>query len=73
MICPKCAEQGQLNDSVVLDSRRYYNRTTLQETWVTRRRRCVSCGHKFTTYETLKGVDERKYIAYDEAVREDMA
>ena len=74
MICPKCATEGQLNDSVVLDSRRYYDRDNLANTWVTRRRRCVACGHRFKTYEGLKGEGQRRYIeAYDDSVREDMA
>jgi transcriptional repressor NrdR len=42
MICPECGMPG----SIVSDSR-----PAFEDTAVRRRRRCVACGHRWTTYE----------------------
>lgn len=42
MKCPNCKQD---NDKVV-DSRNH-------EDWIRRRRKCLSCGESFTTYETV--------------------
>ncbi len=44
MLCPHC----QSTDDKVVDSR-----TTLEGAGIRRRRECLSCGHRFTTYETI--------------------
>jgi transcriptional repressor NrdR len=45
MRCPKCAGQ----DDKVIDSRASREGSTIR-----RRRECLSCGHRFTTYEELE-------------------
>lgn len=45
MRCPKC---GCVDDKVI-DSR-----TSREGTTIRRRRQCVSCGHRFTTYEKIE-------------------
>src|SRR5947207_4696156 len=45
MRCPKCGCQ----DDKVIDSRASKEGATIR-----RRRECVSCGHRFTTYETVE-------------------
>lgn len=45
MICPKC---GYSEDKVV-DSRSAHNNRAIR-----RRRECLGCGHRFTTYETIE-------------------
>jgi transcriptional repressor NrdR len=45
MRCPKC---GQLDDKVI-DSR-----TSREGSTIRRRRECLSCNHRFTTYEALE-------------------
>ena len=46
MRCPKC----QTDDTKVIDSREAEDGTAIR-----RRRSCVSCAHRFTTYERLEG------------------
>src|SRR6478672_760757 len=50
MICPKC---GELEDKVV-DSRLSKNGRSIR-----RRRECISCSHRFTTYEEIERVELR--------------
>ena len=45
MRCPKCAGP----DDKVIDSRASREATTIR-----RRRECLSCGHRFTTYEEIE-------------------
>lgn len=47
MRCPKC----QVDDTKVIDSRDCDEATAIR-----RRRSCVACGHRFTTYERLEEV-----------------
>lgn len=47
MRCPKC----QVDDTKVIDSRDCDDATAIR-----RRRSCVACGHRFTTYERLEEV-----------------
>ena len=42
--CPKCERK----DTIVLDSR-----GVVAATHIYRRRKCVKCGHRFSTYETI--------------------
>jgi transcriptional repressor NrdR len=50
MICPKC---GELEDKVV-DSRLSKNGRSIR-----RRRECIKCGSRFTTYEEIERVELR--------------
>ena len=45
MLCPKCHHP----ESKVIDSRTAHNDSAIR-----RRRECLSCGHRFTTYETVE-------------------
>src|SRR5436305_3616522 len=45
MRCPKCGGQ----DDKVIDSRASREGATIR-----RRRECISCGHRFTTYEEIE-------------------
>ena len=45
MRCPKCANQ----DNKVIDSRSSREGATIR-----RRRECIGCGHRFTTYEEIE-------------------
>ncbi len=62
MRCPKC--QGR--DDKVIDSR-----AIKDETVIRRRRECLACEHRFTTYEEIEGDDLRvlkrdgRYEAFD--------
>ena len=62
MRCPKC----QARDDKVIDSR-----AIKDETVIRRRRECVSCEHRFTTYEEIERDDLRvlkrdgRYEAFD--------
>ena len=47
MRCPKC----HVDDTKVIDSREAEEGATIR-----RRRACVSCSHRFTTYERLEEV-----------------
>ena len=69
MLCPKCAERGEHNDTIILETRRYGGKKPANS-WVTRRRRCVACLHRFTTTEGIKGANDK---VWDAALREDMA
>ena len=48
MKCPYCAQIG----STVVDSREAEDQATIR-----RRRECVSCQKRFTTYERIEGID----------------
>jgi transcriptional repressor NrdR len=50
MRCPKCGEQ----DDKVIDSRPWKDGAVIR-----RRRECVSCGYRFTTYEEIEREDLR--------------
>ena len=69
MLCPKCAERSEFNDTIILETRRYGGKKPANS-WVTRRRRCVACLHRFSTTEVIKGADEK---VWDAALRKDMA
>ena len=62
MRCPKC----QARDDKVIDSR-----AIKDETVIRRRRECLACEHRFTTYEEIEGDDLRvlkrdgRYEAFD--------
>jgi transcriptional repressor NrdR len=62
MRCPKC----QARDDKVIDSR-----AIKDETVIRRRRECISCEHRFTTYEEIERDDLRvlkrdgRYEAFD--------
>ena len=62
MRCPKC----QARDDRVIDSR-----AIKEETVIRRRRECLSCEHRFTTYEQIERDDLRvlkrdgRYEAFD--------
>ena len=57
MICPYCA----LNNDRVLDSR------PLPDGRIRRRRICMSCGNRFTTYETIGPAPRRGRKRKEEA------
>lgn len=69
MLCPRCAGKGEMNDTIILETRRHQQKKPFTS-FVTRRRRCVACVFKFTTHEIIKGADDR---AYDAALKDDMA
>jgi len=46
------------------------SRTTLEGAGIRRRRECLKCGHRFTTYETITR-EELKVIKRNSSVRED--
>src|SRR5215217_3758688 len=50
MICPKCGNQ----EDKVVDSRLSKNGRSIR-----RRRECISCGFRFTTYEEIERVELR--------------
>jgi transcriptional repressor NrdR len=58
--CPACAGQ----DSVVLDSRAAHQA-------IRRRRRCVKCGHRWTTYEMGGEVFKELHKMLDDLVRQE--
>ena len=45
MLCPKCHHV----ESKVIDSRTAHNDSAIR-----RRRECLACGHRFTTYEVVE-------------------
>ena len=61
MRCPQC----QCQDDKVVDSR-----TVKEGVGVRRRRECLNCGHRYTTYEGIIQA-ELKVIKKDEGVREE--
>ncbi|NDF50234.1 MAG: hypothetical protein EB116_09155 [Betaproteobacteria bacterium] len=71
MLCPKCADRKEMNDTIILETRRHQQKKPFAS-FTTRRRRCVSCMFKFTTHETIiiKGADDR---GYDAVLLDDMA
>jgi len=63
MRCPQC----QCQDDKVVDSR-----TTKEGAGVRRRRECLNCGHRYTTYESIIHA-ELKVIKKDGGLREEFA
>ena len=61
MRCPQC----QCQDDKVVDSR-----TVKEGVGVRRRRECLNCGHRYTTYEGIIHA-ELKVVKKDEGVREE--
>lgn len=59
--CPYCGQ----SESKVVDSRKS-NRITREIACIYRRRKCVNCNHRFTTYEVRED-DMKSFIAYRKA------
>src|SRR5213075_3250586 len=57
MRCPKCGGQ----DDKVIDSR-----ASREGAAIRRRRECLKCGHRFTTYEEIEVVEKFKVLKRDE-------